>query len=193
MAEPVTVVWWTADAPLFESIVHPGPQEAFVALYPHSPRPDHRATFVAVVDRAALPTECGVGMGTRERAQLTIETSLDDGVVLDVAVAAPAGTRTPSWDLVPRDRWVWIGPRNALERFIARRSPVQRTGLLILSIALMASGTYQKSLNQGRGQAEALRFAVGVFLVVGAVVLGALLWERVRANRGEGTLGARRT
>ena len=168
MAEPVTVVWWTADAPLFESTVHPGPEEGFVAVYPLRPTADQRATLVAVVDRAVLPTARGMTIGNQDGT--TIEMApLGDPEVLDVSTAADPRTRTPPWDLMPRDRWVVAPPSTAISRFVDRRSRGGQLAIRTLAVVAGLAAVYVSVLirpgRDSRHALEAVAFLVGLGLL----------------------------
>ena len=158
MAEPVTVVWWTADSPLFESIVHPGPDEAFMALYPLRPAPDQRATLVAVVGRDQLPTPRGMTIGHQEGRTVTVEPR-GEPEVLDLSTPAPPNTRTPPWDLMPRDRWVIPGPTTMFDGC----SRTQQITFLVGLIAMWLVVTYHRVLDMNGGDvAGARQVTVGI-------------------------------
>ncbi|MBL8778030.1 MAG: hypothetical protein JNK12_18975 [Acidimicrobiales bacterium] len=181
MAEPVTVVWWTADAPLFESRVHPGPEEGFVAVYPLRPASDQRATLVAVVDRAVLPTARGMTIGNQDGTTVTMA-PLGEPEVLDVSTAADPRTRTPPWDLMPRDRWVVAPPSTAFTRFFDRRSPTGQVVIRILAVVAGLAGVYFSVLiRPGRDSRQALE---AVALLVGLGLLTAMMGSLADRFRG---------
>lgn len=152
------MVWWTADAPLFESIVHPEPDEAFVALYPLRPAPDQRAILVAVVDRESLPTARGVTIGHQAGMTVTAEPT-GEPVVLDLSTPAPPNTRTPPWDLVPRDRWVVAGPTTMFDGW----SRTQQIAALVVLIAAWLVVTYFRVLGMTGGDVvQARQVTVGL-------------------------------
>ena len=164
----MTVVWWTADSPLFESIVHPGPDEAFVALYPQWPADDQRARRVAVVDKANLPTASGVAMGVVEGTDVTVWSN-GEPQTLDVSTTAPERTRTPPWDLMPRNRWIWSPPPSAFGQWFRGLGRLSR---IAFTVAVVSAVTF---VRVGTSPSGGLREALSLTAIVAAITVAAML------------------
>ena len=170
-------MWWAADAPLFDSIVHPGPDEGFVAVYPQWPAPDQRAALVAVVDRASLPTPKGMMQGLADGTTVVVQCGAQTHT-LDLSRAAPGRTRTPPWDLVPRRGWEVVPEPLAVEE-LGWREKVVLGCLFIAFVPLL----YWRALDVSDGdRVEARQTTVVITAGLGSVILGALIYGRVRAK-----------
>ena len=182
-------MWWAADAPLFDSIVHPGPDEGFVAVYPQWPAPDQRAALVAVVDRASLPTPKGMMQGLADGTTVVVQCGAQTHT-LDLSRAAPGRTRTPPWDLVPRRGWEVVPEPLAVEE-LGWRETVALGIVFIAFIPLV----YVRALVVFDGdRVEARQTTAVITAGLGSVILGAVVYAYIRAKyRGDADGGRDQT
>lgn len=170
------MVWWTADASLLQSIVQPGADEGFVAIYSRRPVPDERAIRVAVVDRSMLPSPSGTAPGAWVGQIVTLEHG-DRSVALDVSKLAPPRTQTPRGDRAAGDRRV--PPRTRLGRVFDRLSRPKRIAAIIgLSMLWFVAG-WHRALEVSEGDdgdaVQVLAIVIGIYAVIAVMawVVGA--------------------